>query len=76
MKMTKVLHIILYEIVELEFPLRLKYTKQNFDTYEDPIWALNSNSDTFLRCQREVVTFISNQSLYCNAGMFFTQGPS
>ena len=28
-------------------------------------WALNSNSDTFLRCQREIVTFISNQSLYC-----------
>ena len=63
--MTSVLIFLLCKIVELDFPLRLKYAKQNFDRYEDPIWALNLNSDTFLRCQREVVTFISNQSLYC-----------
>ena len=25
-----------------------KHTKQNFGSYEDPIWALNYNQDTFL----------------------------
>ena len=41
-----------------------KNTKQNFGTYEHPIWALNSNSETFLYCQTQNVTFISDQSLY------------
>ena len=40
-----------------------KDAEQNFDTYEDPIWAINHNLRTFLKSSKPFVLFISDMSL-------------
>ena len=40
-----------------------KDAEQNFDTYEDPIWAINHNLRTFLKSSKPFVLFISDTSL-------------
>ena len=40
-----------------------KDAEQNFDTYEDPIWAINHNLKTFFESSKPVVLFVSNTSL-------------
>ena len=40
-----------------------KDAEQNFDTYEDPIWAINYNLKKFLKISKPFVLFISDMSL-------------
>ena len=40
-----------------------KDAEQNFDTNENPIWALNHSLKTFLKSSKPFVLFISDMSL-------------
>ena len=44
-----------------------KDAEQNFDTYEDPTWAINYNLKTFLKSSKPFVLFISDMSLTLRA---------
>ena len=40
----------------------------NFDTYEDPIWAMNYDFKTFLNSSKPFVLFVSDTSLLASLG--------
>ena len=40
-----------------------KDAEQSFDTYEDPIWAINYNLKIFSKSSKPFVLFISDMSL-------------